>query len=121
MRINPNPAQIFQIQQKEYVVLGLVLLSLAVYAASTQAGIETLGLSGDAATHASGSLSVLWTALFLVSVFALSFMELVYARMPIAASVESRVASVRQHAVVARRHLGGRCRVLANGMVGARG
>jgi len=75
-----------------------VLVSLAVYAASGPAGSERLGLTGDAAAHFSGSLSVLWPAIFAVSALALLFMELVYARMPIAASVELRRVRTAMHA-----------------------
>jgi hypothetical protein len=64
--------------------------SLGLYALSTDAGIQKLGLTGDAALHTGGVLAVLWPSLLLVSLTALLFIELVYLRMPIAASVELR-------------------------------
>lgn len=65
-------------------------VSLALYALSTDAGIAKLGLTGDSAQHVGGALAVLWPAVLLVSLMALLFIELVYLRMPIPASVELR-------------------------------
>lgn len=67
-----------------------VLVSLAIYALSTDASMDALGVTDETRTRLVGALSVLWPALLLVSTSALLFMELVYARMPVAASVELR-------------------------------
>lgn len=75
-----------------------VLVALLIYAASTPAAVETLGWAGDAATRASGALSVMWAATLVVSLLAVLFMELVYARMPIARSVELRRVRTALHA-----------------------
>ncbi len=75
-----------------------VVGSLLVYAASTQAGLEAFGWTGDAAARAGGALSALWPAILIVSLLALLFMELVYARMPIARSVELRRVRTAMHA-----------------------
>jgi hypothetical protein len=72
--------------------------SLGLYALSTDAGVARLGLSGDAAAHAQGALSVLWPSALLVSLFAILFIELVYVRMPIPESVELRRVRTALHA-----------------------
>jgi hypothetical protein len=64
--------------------------SLVLYALSTAWGAEKLGLSPETAEKVSGPLYVLWTAVVLVSLFAILFIEIVYLRMPIAESVELR-------------------------------
>ncbi|HEX2678989.1 MAG TPA: DUF4350 domain-containing protein [Polyangiales bacterium] len=69
---------------------GGVLLALVLYAGSTDACLDALKLEGDSRTRAYGVLTVLWLATMLVSGAALFFMQLVYARMPVAASVELR-------------------------------
>jgi hypothetical protein len=77
---------------------GGVAASLLVYALSTEAGLKKLALTGEAATHVPGALSVLWLASMLVSLFAVLFMELVYLRMPIPESVEQRRVRTALHA-----------------------
>jgi hypothetical protein len=67
-----------------------VLAALLLYALSTDASLELMKLDDPSKKTALGILSVLWPALLTVSLSALLFMELVYARMPIAASVELR-------------------------------
>jgi hypothetical protein len=67
-----------------------VLLGLLLYALSTDVAMDALGLAEESRSRAVAVLSVLWMAVLLVSLTALLFMELVYARMPIAASVELR-------------------------------
>ncbi len=69
---------------------GGVLLALFAYACSTDAVMDLCKATGEAREHEVIVWSVLWPALMLVSCSALFFMELVYARMPIAASVELR-------------------------------
>jgi hypothetical protein len=64
--------------------------SLGLYALSTDAGIAKLGLTGEKALLTGGALAVLWPAVLVVSLMALLFIELVYLRMPIPASVELR-------------------------------
>lgn len=75
-----------------------VLAGLLVYAASTSEGLALLGWEGDAASRAGGALGALWPAFLVVSLLALLFMELVYARMPIARSVELRRLRTAMHA-----------------------
>jgi hypothetical protein len=67
-----------------------VLAALLLYALSTDAVTELMKLDDEARKKVVGILSVSWIALMTVSLSALLFMELVYARMPIAASVELR-------------------------------
>jgi hypothetical protein len=69
---------------------GGVALALALYAFSTDAGLGLLGIEGETLRRAEVALTVLWPATLLVSVLAIVFVELVYARMPIPASVELR-------------------------------
>jgi hypothetical protein len=64
--------------------------SLLLYALSTPWAAEKLGFSPELAEKVSGPLYVLWTAVVLVSLFAILFIEIVYLRMPIAESVELR-------------------------------
>lgn len=66
-----------------------VLLSLVLFALSTDWGLGVLGAEGED-SKINGIVSVLWPSLFVVSTFALIFMELAYARMPVQESVEER-------------------------------
>lgn len=67
-----------------------VLVALGLYALSTDAALNAFGLEDEARSRLDTVLTVLWPAVMVVSLSALLFMELVYARMPIAASVELR-------------------------------
>lgn len=71
-----------------------VLAAVLVYAASTAAGLSALGLAGEPGAQgparAGTVLSVAWVAILLVSAGALLFMELAYARMPVAGAIEPR-------------------------------
>ncbi len=70
------------------VAHGGVLLGLAMYALTTEWGMETLGV-----TESSESivlLAVLWPAMLGVAYLALLFMEFAYRKMPVAESVELR-------------------------------
>ncbi len=67
-----------------------VALALILYAISTDAVLTSLGLEDETRSRLHTVLTVLWPAVLAVSLSALLFMELVYARMPIAASVELR-------------------------------
>jgi hypothetical protein len=67
-----------------------VLLSLGLYALSTDWGMELLGLADEPGARLPTVLAVLWPAVFLVAGAALLFIELVYRRMPIAEAVELR-------------------------------
>ena len=67
-----------------------VWLALGLYALSTDSVVRGLSLADETQTRYVTVLSVLWPALLSVALSALLFMELVYARMPIAASVELR-------------------------------
>ncbi|MET0389130.1 MAG: DUF4350 domain-containing protein [Polyangiales bacterium] len=67
-----------------------VVVALGLYGLSTDPVVTALGLADEAQTRYVSVLSVLWPALLSVALAALLFMELVYARMPIAASVELR-------------------------------
>jgi hypothetical protein len=67
-----------------------VVVAMVLYALSTDTVTEALKLDGDSKDHYVAVLTVLWPAVLTVSLSALLFMELVYARMPIAASVELR-------------------------------
>ena len=64
--------------------------ALALYALSTESGLSMLGWKDEAATRGGAALTALWMATMLVALFAVLFAELVYARMPIAQSVELR-------------------------------
>ncbi|MDH5672325.1 MAG: GldG family protein [Myxococcales bacterium] len=72
--------------------------SLLLYVLSTDAGIEAMGLTAAAAERTGGALGALWPALLLVSLFGVLFIELVYVRMPVAASVELRRVRTSMHA-----------------------
>lgn len=63
---------------------------VALYGLSTDAGLEALGMEGDAAERTGGVLSVLFPATLLVSLTTLFFMELAYGKMPVAEAVELR-------------------------------
>lgn len=67
-----------------------VLVALGLYALSTDSGLNLFGLKDQARERVNTVLTVLWPAVMVVSLSALWFMELVYARMPVAASVELR-------------------------------
>jgi hypothetical protein len=67
-----------------------IAVALGLYALSTDSGLNMLGLKDDARSKLSTVLTVLWPAVLTVSLSGLWFMELVYARMPVAASVELR-------------------------------
>jgi hypothetical protein len=69
---------------------GGVIVGLGLYALSTESVVNALKLDGDARNHFVAVLTSLWSSVILVSIAALAFMELVYARMPVAASVELR-------------------------------
>jgi len=67
-----------------------VLLSLALYALSTDWGLELLGSSADPESRTGTILTVLWPAVLTVSFAAIIFMEFAYRRMPVAEAVELR-------------------------------
>jgi hypothetical protein len=73
-------------------------VSVLLYALTTESGLQGLSLTGDAATRVPTVLSVLWVSLLFVSLCATLFMELVYVRMPIPASVELRRVRAASHA-----------------------
>jgi hypothetical protein len=76
-------------QRLLYAYIG-VAVSLGLYALSTDTGLNLFGLKDEGRARMSTVLTVLWPAVLVVSMSALWFMELVYARMPVAASVELR-------------------------------
>ena len=82
-----GPAQ--QVELWLLVAHGGVLLSLGLYALSTEWGLETLGAEGED-DRTGAVLYVLWPAVLACSVLALAFMEAAYRRMPIAEAVELR-------------------------------
>jgi hypothetical protein len=65
-------------------------LALVLYALSTDTALAWWGLKEESAVKVGTVLSALWVTLMAISLSALLFMELVYARMPIAPSVEVR-------------------------------
>jgi hypothetical protein len=67
---------------------GGVALAIVCYVLSTDPALAIWGIKDESATKLNAVLSVIWGALLTVSLSALLFMELVYARMPIAPSVE---------------------------------
>ena len=81
-----------------------VALALALYALSSAAGLKMLplgsGETGFSSERAGTVLNVLWAAVMLVSLSAILFMELVYLRMPLAASVELRRVQTALHSGV---------------------
>jgi hypothetical protein len=78
------------VESRLLAAYGGVGVALALYALSTEAGLELLGWKDVAATRGGAALTALWMATMLVSLFAVLFAQLVYARMPIAQSVELR-------------------------------
>lgn len=69
---------------------GGIVASLLVYAASTSEAAELLGLTGETGQKIGGALAAFWPAVLAVSFAATVFMELAYARMPVAEAVELR-------------------------------
>jgi hypothetical protein len=67
-----------------------VTAAMLLYALSTDVALNALGLADETRSKVNTVLTVLWPAVLLVALSATLFMELVYARMPIAASVELR-------------------------------
>ncbi len=67
-----------------------VVLAMVVYALSTQWGLDLLGQGGKGGVKVGELLNVAWVALAAISLTATVFMELVYARMPLAESLELR-------------------------------
>jgi hypothetical protein len=67
-----------------------VLAALGLYAISSEPLVSSFKFSEETQTHFVSVLSVLWPAVLVVALSAVLFMELVYASMPIAASVELR-------------------------------
>ncbi|MFW6050867.1 MAG: Gldg family protein [Myxococcota bacterium] len=67
-----------------------VLLSLGMYALSTEWGLALMGVEDEPGARLPTVLAVLWPAAFVVAVTALLFIELPYRRMPIAQAVELR-------------------------------
>ena len=72
------------------IAYGFVLVALGLYASSTEPLVGAFKLSEETQSHFVSVLSVLWPAVLVVALSAVLFMELVYASMPIAASVELR-------------------------------
>jgi hypothetical protein len=75
-----------------------VLAALLFYALSTRWGLQTMGLTGPAAERAAGTFQALFAAVLMVSGLGLLFMELSYARMPVAEAVEVRRVSTAAQA-----------------------
>lgn len=69
---------------------GGVLAAFVLYALSTEAGLEWMGLEGTAAERTAGTFGVLWVAVMAVSLGALFFMEMAYRVMPVEEAVELR-------------------------------
>lgn len=69
---------------------GGVCLSLLLYALSTPLVTEALGFSNQTIEKLGGPLYVLWTAVLLLALLSILFIEIVYLRMPIPESVELR-------------------------------
>ncbi len=67
-----------------------VLVSVVLYAISTDWGLDALGLQGDARSRVGGSFAVLSPAIGIVSLVTLVFMEAAYRRMPLPEAVELR-------------------------------
>ncbi len=67
-----------------------VLFAVGVYALSTPWGLDLLGQSGKAGERVADGLTAAWVAIGAVAVTAIVFMELAYARMPVAESLELR-------------------------------
>lgn len=64
--------------------------ALLIYALTTKAGLDLLGFAGDQADDAKQLLTVAWLVVGALSVCSVVFMELSYARMPIASAIEFR-------------------------------
>ena len=69
---------------------GGVIDALVVYWLSTRSGLNLLGLTGAFADQAQQLLTVTWLVIGACALLALLFMELTYARMPVAAAIEAR-------------------------------
>jgi len=67
-----------------------VLAALGLYALSTEAGVELMGLQDESAERASGALGALWVVVLVVSLTTLLFMELAYRVMPVEEAIELR-------------------------------
>ena len=81
------------VRQAERALLlayGGVIFSVVVYGASTPWGLSLLGLAGDGGARSGELLTAAWAALLTVALTVALFMELAYARMPVAASLELR-------------------------------
>ena len=78
------------VESRLLAAYGGVGAALLLYALATEAGLSLLGWKDEAATRGGAALTALWMATMLVSLFAVLFAQLVYARMPIAQSVELR-------------------------------
>jgi hypothetical protein len=77
---------------------GAVWLALGVYGLSSDRMVSAFGFDDKARTEYVAVLYALWITVLAVALFALLFMELVYARMPIAASVELRRVRTAEYA-----------------------
>ncbi len=69
---------------------GGVFVALGLYVMSTEWGLTLLGLNGNTESRIPAVLAVLWPVVFVAAGGALKFMELAYARMPVAQAVEIR-------------------------------
>lgn len=90
LRLARSSGQARRVETRLAIATGGVLLSLVVYALSTEAGVGLLGLEGSAAERTSGAFGVLWVALMVVSLASLLFMEMAYRVMPVEEAVELR-------------------------------
>ncbi len=79
-----------QVQLRALAGYGGALAALVLYALSRQGALDFLALAEEPAARLAGALGVLWTAVMAVSLTALVFMEISYARMPVPQSVELR-------------------------------
>lgn len=80
-----------RVEQLLAIAYGGVLLSVVLYAFTTDAGLSLLNLEGDEARdRVLGALGGLWPGVLLCSLLALFFMELAYLVMPILEAVELR-------------------------------
>jgi hypothetical protein len=79
-----------RVEARLSIATGGVLLALGLYALSTPAGVEALGLEPAAAERTRGALGALWVAVLVVSLGALAFMELAYRVMPVEEAIELR-------------------------------
>lgn len=86
-----------RVEARILAAYGGAALALVLYALSLDPVLGLLALPAEPASRLSGMLGVLWTAVMAVSLTALVFMELSYARMPLPRSVElRRVSSAAQ-------------------------